>query len=564
MKKTLLFIQELFFISFIALASCRQKKVEPSKEVIDEIGLKKGEIVLCGNPAKHFGTVEFVISNKGKIKEDFNLAVALLHSFEYDEAEKVFAKIIEKSPGCAMAYWGVAMCNYHPLWTPPSEPELKKGTKAAEIARSIQPKSDREAEYIDAILSFYKDWGKIDHHARSLNFENGMAKVYADYPDDKEAAIFYALALDAAADPADKTFKKQKKTGAILYSLYPGEPDHPGIAHYIIHTYDYPGLATQALPMARRYADIAPSSAHALHMPSHIFTRLGLWDEAINSNLASVSSAKCYAPAAGIKGHWDEELHGLDYLVYAYLQKGENKLAKEQCDYLKTINEVHPVNFKVAYAFAAIPSRYLLENKLWDEAAKLKIYPVNFPWQNFPWQAAIIHFTRLMGAVHTGSLDSAKAELVKLNTIHDTLMNQKDMYKANQVQIQIKAAEAWLRLKTGRNEEALKLMNTAANMEDQTEKHPVTPCEVVPARELLGDMLLQMNKPLDALHAYQADLKVHPNRFDGTYGAIIAAQRTGNVKIAESYCRQLLSFTNRDGSDRVELKNVNNILKRHS
>ncbi|QEM10174.1 tetratricopeptide repeat protein [Mucilaginibacter rubeus] len=544
MKEKLFAIVPLLLISTVVFFSCKEKNTEPSKDQINEIGLKRGELVLCGSPDKHFGSVEFEISNKGKIKDDFNLAVALLHSFEYDEAEKAFAKIIDKSPDCAMAYWGVAMCNYHPLWTPPTKAELKKGAKAAEIARSIKPKSTREAEYIDAISSFYQNRDKSDHHTRSINFENGMAKVYRDFPEDKEAAVFYALALDAAADPADKTFKKQKKAGAILYSLYPNEPNHPGIAHYIIHTYDYPGLAQQALPMARRYANIAPSSAHALHMPSHIFTRLGLWDEAITSNLASVSSAQCYAPAAGIKGHWDEELHGLDYLVYAYLQKGDNKDAKKQCDYLQTITEVHPVNFKVAYAFAAIPSRYLFENKLWDKAAKLTVSPLNFPWKNFPWQAAIVHFTRLMGAVHIGSMDTAKAELAKLNVIHDTLTMQKDLYKANQVQIQIKAAEAWMQFKAGKNEDALNLMNQAADMEDKTEKHPVTPCEVIPARELLGDMLLEMNKPDKALIAYQADLKTHPNRFNGTYGVIMAAKKSGENITAESYQRQLLTFAN--------------------
>lgn len=556
MKKRLFSITLLLCICTAALFSCKEKSSAPSKDQIDAIGLKKGQIVLCGSPEKHFGSVEFEISDTGKIKNDFNLALALLHSFEYDEAEKAFAAIIDKHPNCAMAYWGVAMCNYHPLWTPPTEAELKIGAKAAEIAGSIKPKSNRETEYIDAISSFYQNWQQSDHHTRSLNFEKGMAKVYKDFPEDKEATIFYALALDAAADPTDKTFKKQKQAGALLYSLYPNEPNHPGIAHYIIHTYDYSGLAIQALPMARRYASIAPSSAHALHMPSHIFTRLGLWNEAINSNLASVSSARCYAPAAGIKGHWDEELHGLDYLVYAYLQKGENKLAKQQCDYLNTITEVHPVNFKVAYAFAAIPARYVIENQLWDKAAKLNPNPANLPWKNFPWQAAIIHFARLLGDVHLGNIAPANHELAKLTALHDTLANQKDAYKANQVQIQITAAKAWIGFKTGKINDALTLMNQAADMEDKTEKHPVTPCELIPARELLGDMLLQMNKPREALTAYQADLKTHPNRFNGTCGAVMAARKAGDEKTARSYYRQLLTFAKPDSSDKPEISHL--------
>ena len=562
MKKLLLQLPPVFFIllSLIPL-SCREKNARPSKEIINEMNLKRGSVITCGPNDQQFGSVEFEISCSEKVKDDFNLAIKLLHSFEYDEAEKAFAKIIDEQPECAMAYWGVAMCNFHALWTPPSETELKKGAKAIEIAQSIAHKSKREEEYINAIASFYKEWDKVDHRTRCINFGKAMENLHTEYPKDKEAAIFYALALNASADPADKSFTKQKKAGSILNTLYPGEPNHPGIVHYIIHTYDSPELAEMALPAARKYASVAPSSAHALHMPSHIFTRLGLWSECINSNLASVSSAQCYAESAGIKGHWDEELHGMDYLVYAYLQKGENDLAKKQLDYLNTINEVYPINFKVAYAFAAIPSRYLLENKNWQEAANLNIKK-NFPWENFLWQKAIIHFTRLIGSVHIGDIDSAKAELKELNRIHDRLLGQKDTYKANQVQIQIKTAEAWMRFKEGKNNEALILMNLAADMEDKTEKHPVTPGEVIPARELLGDMLLQMNKPDEALKAYEADLKKHRYRFNGLYGAAIAAERGNNFEKANTYYQQLTSIAYSTNSNRPELETARLFLKK--
>ena len=426
-------------IIFILLlqVSCKIKDKNISPEEIKEINLKRGEIVLCGPADKQFGTVQFDISCTKDVKNTFNLAMALLHSFEYDEAEKVFTKIIDQEPGCAMAYWGVAMCNYHPLWAPPGQAELAKGAKVIELAESLNRIPERESAYIQAIAVYYKDWDKADQHTRCIRYEKAMEKLYTQYPGDREAAIFYALALDAAADPADKTFANQKKAGAILNAIYPNEPDHPGIVHYIIHTYDYPGLAELALPAARKYASVAPSSAHAQHMPSHIFTRLGLWDECIRSNLTSTASAKCYAENAGLKGHWDEELHGMDYLVYAYLQKGDDSLAKAQWDYLRTIREVYPANFKVAYAFAAIPARYVLENKMWKEAASLEIYPRSFPWDKFPWQEAIIHFARLLGSVHTGLRDSAISELDKLKIIRDTLQRQGDMYKANQVDIQI-------------------------------------------------------------------------------------------------------------------------------
>ena len=551
------------FLSLILMISCKEKKTVPSKELINQLSLKKGSVISCGVSDQQFGSVDFETTCDEKAKKDFNLAVELLHSFEYDESEKVFAKIIDETPGCAMAYWGVAMCNFHPLWNPPTEAELQKGSKAIEIANSITAKSEREAAYINAIGQFYKDWNKTDHYTRCVNFEKAMEQLHTSYPNDKEAAIFYALSLDAAASPSDKTYTNQKKAGAILNALYAVEPNHPGIIHYIIHTYDYPDLAILALPAAKRYAEVAPSSAHALHMPSHIFTRLGLWDECINSNLKSTEAAKCYAESAGIKGHWDEELHGLDYLVYAYLQKGENKLAEEQVEYLKTINEVYPVDFKVAYAFAAIPSRYVLENKKWEEAAVLQIHPQNFPWNNFPWQEAIIHFTRLLGCVHTANFNVAKFELTRLNQLHDTLEKQKDLYKSKEVEIQIKTGEAWIQFASGNQFGALNTMKLAADMEDSTEKHPVTPGEVLPARELLGDMLLQLKQNENALQAYEAVLKKSPNRFNSLYGAGKAAEKSGDYQKVIFYYKQLSTIADSANSNRPELSEAKSFLKMH-
>lgn len=275
MKYLLSTLRWLFYILTVStLISCNESGSGPSKELISQINLKRGEVITCGTPDQQFGSVNFEMTCDEKSKKDFDLAVELLHSFEYDESEKVFAKIIDENPGCAMAYWGVAMCNFHPLWTPPSEAELLKGNKAIEIAKTITKKSKRESAYINSIAAFYKDWNKVDHHSRCIDYEKAMEKIHNTYPEDKEASIFFALALDASADPTDKTFANQKKAGSILIALYPAEPNHPGIIHYIIHTYDYPGLAKLALPSARRYAEVAPSSAHALHMPSHIFTRL--------------------------------------------------------------------------------------------------------------------------------------------------------------------------------------------------------------------------------------------------------------------------------------------------
>jgi tetratricopeptide (TPR) repeat protein len=537
--------------SLLLLLSCNNNHSTPAQQAIDAMNLKRGAVVLCSAPGKQFGTVEFENSCSQKVKEDFNLAVALLHSFEYDEAEKVFAKIIDAEPGCAMAYWGVAMSNYHPLWSPPTVPELEKGAKAIAIAQSITSKTKKETGYIDAIALFYKDWASTDHHSRAVRFEKAMEKNYNEFPNDKEVATFYALSLDAAADPTDRSFANQKKAGSILNALYPGEPDHPGIVHYIIHSYDYPELAALALPAARKYASIAPASAHAQHMPSHIFTRLGLWDECIHSNLVATASAKCYAENAGIKGHWDEELHGLDYLMYAYLQKGATDSARKEYDYFKTITAVSPINFKVAYAFAAIPARYYLENRDWAGAAGIQTELAGLDWQKFPWQKAIVHFARALGNIHMAHVDAAREELKNLSIIYDTLVKQRDTYKAKEVEIQMKTVEAWIFFKEGNNNDAIKLMVFAADMEDQTEKHPVTPCEVLPARELLGDMLLQMNRAPEALAAYEEDLRTHPNRFNGLYGAAIAAKKSNNQKAGELY-KQLMTMA--PNSNRPEIK----------
>ncbi|HET9431520.1 MAG TPA: hypothetical protein VFO70_10115, partial [Chitinophagaceae bacterium] len=478
-----------------------------------------------------------------------------LHSFEYDESEKIFAKVIDQSPDCAMAYWGVAMCNFHPLWAAPSPSDLEKGAKAIEIARAIKEKTKRESDYIEAIAKFYENPSQTPHRVRVQNFEKAMEKVYTTYQDDLESAVFYALALNASADPTDKTYANQRKALSILIPVYEKQPLHPGLAHYIIHNSDYPAMAELALPAARKYASIAPASAHAQHMPSHIFTRLGLWDESISSNLVSVSASQCYAEKAKLKGHWDEELHGMDYLVYAYLQKGADDEARKQVDYLKSIEEVEPLNFKTAYAFASIPARYVLERKQWQEAAFLEPHPANFPWDQYPWQKAIIHFTRLLGAVNTGEMDKANKELNELNSLYGILQKQKEKSnEASQVSVQVKTAEAWIQFKQGNNDRALELMSQAANMEDGMEKHPVTPGEIIPARELLAEMLLQMKKPELALEAFEMNLKSHAKRFNSLYGAGIAAQMSGDNVKAAGYFKDLLKIGDRKKSSRKELQ----------
>lgn len=540
----------------IFLAGCNSKSKNdsgPDEAAVKDLNLKQGRLVACGPPEKEFGTVQFTSSCSAKAEKDFNLGVSLLHSFEYDEAEKAFAKVIDADPSCAMGYWGVAMSNYHPVW--PSAPlpeEIEKGRKALQIAKGLPHSSPIITDYINAIAAFYNDWSLTSHKEHGLAFSAAMEAMHKKYPEDKEVTIFYALSLVSTAEPTDKTYANQKKAAGILQGLYPGQPNHPGIVHYIIHSYDSPPLAALALDAARQYASIAPSSAHAQHMPSHIFTRLGLWDEAILSNKAAAASAKCYAENTGLQGHWDEELHAIDYLVYAYLQKGENDLAKEQVDYLKGFSNVSPVNFKVLYAFAASPARYLLENKRWKEAAAMEPLP-GFPWEKYPWQKAIVHFTRLLGAAHTNDIAGAKKELSMLQQFHDSILAQKDSYKANQVLIQIRTGEAWISHAEKNNAKALELMKAAAEMEDKTEKAPVTPGEVLPARQLLGDMLMETGAYAAALTAYEADLAKHPGRFNSLYGAAQASEKTGNKEKASQYYGQLLELAGKSNREEVVL-----------
>jgi tetratricopeptide (TPR) repeat protein len=385
-----------------------------------------------------------------------------------------------------------------------------------------------------------------------------MEELYLKYKDDTEAAILYALALNSTADPRDKEYINQKKAGRILESIFPDQPNHPGIAHYIIHNYDNPVLAPMALSTARRYADIAPSSAHAQHMPSHIFTRLGLWEESINSNIQSASAAQCYAEANNMTGLWDAEVHAMDYMVYAYLQRGDNFRANQQYQYLLTIEKL--VAPSGPYNFAAIPARIVLENKDWDNAARLKLHEADVSWKDHPWELALTHFARALGASNSGDVKSAEEEVKVLRSLNQQLVTMGNTYEANQVMIQIRSAEAWLSFAKGKLDEALTLMQEAAEMEDQTDKHPKTPCELIPARELLGDMLLEMNRPGEALEAYELDLYDHPNRFNGIYGAAVAADKMGDLKKSTYYFKKLISLTGGIDSDRPELDEARNYL----
>ncbi len=510
-------------------------------------------------PSEKLGQVNFTISCNPEAQRQFNRAVAWLHSFEYEEAEKAFTEVTVTDPRCGMAYWGIAMSNYHPIWAPPTAAELQKGSGAIEKAKSVSAGTQRERDYIAAIEVFYKDADKLDHRTRTFAYSEAMKQLHQRHPADSEAGVFYALTLIATGMMAnDKSYAREKEAAQILNRVLAREPLHPGVTHYLIHSYDSPALAQLALPAARRYAKIAPASAHAQHMPSHIFTRLGLWQEAIQSNLDAEAAAKAFAVRNHMSGVWDEQFHAMDYLVYAYLQGAQDKQARAVLAELNKIPRAEPETFKVAYAFTAIPARYALERRQWDEAAKLTLPPDAlgaFAWQHFRWAEAHIHFARAIGAARTGDTTPARQEVEKLTAIREALIVAKGDYDwAKQVEIERQLASAWLAHAEGHDDDALRLVRAAADLDDATDKHPVTPGAILPAREQLGELLLELKQPAAALQEFETSLRSAPNRFNGLYGAARAARFAADKKKAKTYYEQLMALCRHADSARPEIE----------
>jgi tetratricopeptide (TPR) repeat protein len=460
----------------------------------------------------NIGKAHLETSCSEEARNEIDRGVTLIHSFWYAEAERAFRRAAAADSGCGMAWWGVAMANLHPIWAPPTPDELKTGREAAEKAQQAGAKTDREKAFIAAIGTFYADSDKVDHKTRMAAYEAAMAALERDQPKDREAAIFHALSLLGVAQPNDKTYAKQKQAAEILNRVLPEEPEHPGVAHYLIHSFDYPELAALALPAARVYAKLAPGSPHALHMPSHIFTRLGLWDESIASNLASAKKAHDYVTQHMPGAAAFDELHATDYLVYAYLQQGKLDEAQKLVAKTAAITKIdNPAQFAAAYAIGAVPARYALERRQWKEAAALTV-PTNVVWEKVPYAEANIHFARGIGAARSGQPAIARDAVTRLAAIRQVLLDQKNSYWAEQVEIQRLAVAAWLARAEKKDDEALTQMRAAADLEASTEKHPVTPGAVIPARELLADMLLENGKSEETLAELQRVLKDAPGR----------------------------------------------------
>lgn len=510
--------------------------------------------------APDVGQVRFPVSASDPAQEKFNRAVAMLHSFWYEELDNAFSQVTSDDPRCGMAYWGLAMSYYHPLWAPPDTDALRKGAEAVEKAKAVAGGSAREKDYIAAIEVFYKDWEKVDHKARSLAYSKAMEQLHERYPDDKEAAVFYALSLIATAPPTDKTYARQKKAAEILERVSVEMPDHPGVIHYIIHAYDSPPLAHLALAAARRYAKVAPAVPHAQHMPSHIFTRLGLWEEAIQSNEDSVASAKEYAQKIRMKGVWDEQIHAMDYLIYAALQCAQDKKAESVLKELRSIRAVNTDAPKVAYSVVAIPARYALERRRWTEAARLTP-PDWLKLDRYPWAEAMVCFARGMGAARSGQLTAAQDELAKIRAFHRTLAESKQQDWAVPTDILQRELAAWIAHAEGKVAEARRLMSEAADLEDSTEKLPLTPGPIIPAREQLGDLLLSAKEPAAALREFETSLRYSPNRFNGLYGAAKAARAAGDTNKARTYFAKLNEVCAQADSARPELEEARAFVK---
>ena len=497
---------------------------------------------------KEVGSVHFANSCSKGLQTHFQMAIALLHSFQYEQTRDAFNEISKQDPQCAMAQWGVAMSHYHGLW---HNGDMNAGRealhKAQEMATHNSSTTARERAYIDALAEFYKEDGK-DEYAHSQAYEQKMAAVQAAYPDDTEAAVFHALALDVTAPQTDKSFSNQRKCGEILEPIFAQQPNHPGVAHYIIHCYDNPVLAEKGLGAARLYATIAPASAHANHMPSHLFTRVGSWEESVQSNLRSAQLAK-EAEATSQNGEArDQRLHAMDYLEYAYLQRGRVNDAKSVLDEMKSLPPLRGSNLTLTgdYATAAIPARYTLELGKWEDGARLQPVVDSVPWaQAISWMAIGI------GAARSNDLTRAAEAKRNLTTLRDAAQPN-SVYWSREIEVQRREVAAWIAQASGKSEDAIAGMRSATELEESMDKDAVTPGAVIPARELLAQMLQLQNRPQDSFKEYESVLKTAPNRFNALWGAATTAESSGDSSTASKYFGKLLEVG--VGTERLELE----------
>jgi tetratricopeptide (TPR) repeat protein len=503
-------------------------------------------VLLCAKLAiaqERLGNVNFPTSCNSKVQTSFNRAVAMLHSFWFQQGEKAFREVLERDPKCAIAAWGIAAILIGNTFAGNATPEdAQKAREAIQRGRLIGAKTERERFYIEAIAEYYDRFGDRPHGARMKSLADAFEVVAQHFPKDDEAQIFYAIYLTATQSPNDKTFADTLKAARILEPQFKKHPDHPGVAHYLIHSYDYPPIADKGLNAAKRYADIAPSAPHALHMPSHIFTRVGAWQASVATNRRSVEVAMAEKEAAG-------GLHAMDYMVYAYLQLAHDKDAEAIKKKALNVSGISASNIGSAYALAAIPARVALERGMWMEAAQVELRASKFPQTD-----AMPYFARAIGAARSGDAAAAEKAVEALERIVAGLKAAKNDYWATEVEVQRLSAAAWTAYANGNPDEALTLMRSAADLEDKSEKHAVTPGRLVPARELLGEMLLEMKRPADALKEFERSEKQDPNRFRGLYGAATAGELSGDQGKAQAYFERLLTLAQTADTERRELQ----------
>ncbi|MGA7941970.1 MAG: hypothetical protein WCA43_18975 [Bradyrhizobium sp.] len=499
---------------------------------------------------KTLGTVHFETSCKPEAQKLFDSAMLYQHSFWYRASQRVFEDVLKADPECGIAHWGIALSLLWNPHIPPPAKNLADGAAALAKAKDVGAKTQRERDYLDALGAMYTDYDKVDHRTRMQAYVKAMEALAQRYPDDDEAQIYYALALNTSASPADKTYASQLKGAAILEVIAKRQPQHPGVAHYLIHLYDYPAIAEKGLDAARRYAKIAPAAAHALHMPSHIFTRVGLGQESIDSNVASQRVAKEAAD-------FHDQLHSMDYLVYAYLQLGQDAKAKAVIEDMTKVTGFPEAFLPGPYALAVSPARYAVERGDWKAASELTVRPS--PLANVQ---AITYFARALGAARSGNPEAAKADIAKLAELRDRLRDAKDAYWSEQIDIQRQVATAWVLYAEGKRDDALTAMSAAADAEDKTEKHPVTPGVPKPARELYGVMLLDSGNAKDALAAFEATLKKEPNRLGAYLGAAKAAESAGETTKAKAYYSKVVAIADAADTTRADVADARAFLKK--
>jgi len=500
--------------------------------------------------AQGLGNVHFETSCTPQAQEKFDRALAMVHSFFYPDSVKAFTEAAAADPQCAIAYWGVAISHRpNPLILPLSSTVLKNGFEAVEKGKTIGTKNERERDWLAAIELYYKDYDKVDQTVRGLAYEKAMESLMQKYPDDPEAAVFYALALNETALHSDRTFANQLKAGAILEKVRAKLPDHPGVLHYLIHTYDYPPLAQRGLDAANRYAEVAPAAQHAQHMPSHTYSMLGMWSESVASNTKSRAVAQAQAARLWPGAAHPSEPHHMDFMEYALLQMGQEGPAKQVRDDSNAVKKLGLEIFASYTGLAAVPARFALERQAWKEAAAL--VPRG---SQFPQAEAITYFARAMGSARSGDLAAASSEVDKLQWLRGALGKASQSYWASQVEVQMLAASAWIAQAKGEKDLALKLMRAAADLEDNNEKDIAMENRLYPMRELLGDLLLDQQQPGLALAEYESSLISAPNRLRGLYGAAKAAKAANQSEKATTYYRKLAEMTKDSDADRVEIR----------